>query len=174
MKYETIYEFILTSMKEEQVLNAFEESAERASDLNKLVSVTCNDKGPIPLLNEPCKTPMVKWKAEDTSVDKLAKQIKVLTLALKIALMTSAPAPPYPSVAVPQPAIVYTPQTNFDALVAAAAAVGNLRSAVAALGPNQCAFCWLEGHQKLWNEESSCPLLVIFIQTEKMHLNVNK
>ena len=161
-------------MKEEQVLNVFEESAERASDLNKLVSVTCNDKGPIPLLDEPCKAPVVKWKVEDTSVDKLINQMKALTLALKIAPMISASAPSYPPVVVSQPAVVYTSWMNFGALAAAAAAAGNLKSAVIALGPNQCAFCQLEGHQKLWNEEPSCPSLVMFIQTGKMHLNVNK
>ena len=44
MKYKTIYDFVLTLMKKEQILNVFEKSAERASDLNKLVSATCNNK----------------------------------------------------------------------------------------------------------------------------------
>ena len=82
-------------------------------------------------------------------MNKLAKQMETLTLALKIASTVSASAPPYPSVAVPQPAVAYTSQMNFGAPAAAVAAAGNLRSAVAALGPNQCAFCQLEGHQKL-------------------------
>ena len=73
MKYKTIYRFILTSVKKEQIFNAFEESAEKVFDLNKLVSVTHNDKGPISLLNEPCKVSVVKWKVEDTSVNKLVK-----------------------------------------------------------------------------------------------------
>ena len=38
MKYKTIYGFVLTSVEKEQVLNALKGSAERASDLNKLVS----------------------------------------------------------------------------------------------------------------------------------------
>ena len=174
MKYKTIYDFILISMEKEQVLNAFEKSAEKTSDLNKLVSAIYNDKDPIPLLNEPHKASMMKWKVKDMLMDKLVKQMEALTLALKIALTASASAPSYPPVAVPQPAIAYTSQTNFSASVAAAAAAGNLRSAVAALGPNQCAFCWLEGHWKLWNGEPSCPLLIMFIQTEKVHLNANK
>ena len=69
------------------------------------------------------------------------KQMKTLTLALKIAFMVSASAPLYPSVAVSQPAVAYILWINFDASAAAAAAVGNLRSAVIALGSNQCAFC---------------------------------
>ena len=60
MKYETIYDFVLTSVKKEQILNVFEKSTERVFDLNKLVSATCNNKGPIPLLNEPCKVSMMK------------------------------------------------------------------------------------------------------------------
>ena len=174
MKYETIYDFILTSVKEEQILNALEESAEKVFDLNKLVSATYNNKGPISLLNEPCKASVVKWKAEDTSVNKLIKQMKTLILTLKIIFTVSASASLYLSVTVPQPAVVYTSQMNFSVSAAAAAAVRNLRSAVVALGPNQCAFCQLEGHQKLWNEEPSCLLLIMFIQTGKMHLNVNK
>ena len=47
-------------MKKEQVLNVFEEFIEKVSDLNKLVSATCNDKGPIPLLDESHKASMVK------------------------------------------------------------------------------------------------------------------
>ena len=174
MKYETIYGFVLTSMEEEWILNAFKRSAEKASDLNKLVSATHNNKDPIPLLNEPHKASVVKWKAENMSVNKLTKQMKALTLTLKIALTVSASASSYPPVTVPQPAIAYTPQMNFSAPATAAAAVGNLRSAVAALGPNQCAFCQLEGHQKLWNEEPSCSSLIMFIQTGKVHLNANK
>ena len=100
--------------------------------------------------------------------------MKTLTLTLKIAFMISASASPYPFIAVPQPAVAYILQINFNALTAVVVAVGNLKSAVAALGPNQCVFYQLEGHQKLWNEESSCSLLIMFIQTEKMHLNVNK
>ena len=60
IKYKTIYGFILTSVKKEQVFNAFEESAEKISDLNKLISATCNDKDSILLLNELCKASMVK------------------------------------------------------------------------------------------------------------------
>ena len=174
MKYETIYNFILTSVKKEQIFNTFEESAEKIFNLNKLISVICNNKDLISLLNELCKAPVVKWKIENMSVDKLIKQMKALTLTLKIAPTASVSASSYPSVAVPQPAVVYTPWMNFGALTAAAAAVGNLRSAVVALGLNQCAFCQLEGHQKLWNEEPFCSLLIMFIQTEKVHLNVNK
>ena len=74
-------------------------------------------------------------------MDKLAKQMEMLTLTLKIAFIASALASLYPSVAVPQPAVMYTLQTNFNASAAAAAAVRNLRSAVIALNPNQCAFC---------------------------------
>ena len=79
---------------------------------------------------------MMKWKTEDMSVDKLTKQIETLILALKIAPTASASASSYPSVAVPQPAVAYTPWMNFSAPAAAAAAVGNLRSAAAVLGPN--------------------------------------
>ena len=175
MKYETIYDFVLALMEKEWVFNAFKESAKKISDLNKLVSAICNNKDPILLLNEPHKISVMKWKVKNMSVDKLIKQMEALTLALKIALTVSASALLYPSVTVPQPAVAYTLQMNFNALVtAAAAAAENLRSAVTALGLNQCAFCWLEGHWKLWNEEPSCPLLIMFIQTEKMHLNVNK
>ena len=174
MKYETIYGFILTLMKKEWVFNALEGFTEKISDLNKLVSATYNDKGPISLLNEPCKASVMKWKMKNTLINKLMKQIKALTLTLKIASAVSASTSLYLFVAVHQPAVVYTSQTNFDALAAAAAAAGNLRSAVAALNPNQCAFCQLEGHWKLWNEESSCSSLIMFIQTEKMHLNMNK
>ena len=174
MKYEIIYEFILILMKKEWIFNVFEKSAEKTSDLNKLISATCNNKSPIPLLNEPCKTPVVKWKTENMSVDKLMKQMKVLILALKITLMISASAPSYSSVAVSQSAVAYTSQMNFSALAAAVAAVGNFRSAVTVLGSNQCAFCWLEGYQKFWNEEPSCPSLIMFIQTGKVHLNANK
>ena len=60
MKYETIYDFILALVKKEQILNAFKESAEKAFNLNKLVSATHNDKDPIPLLNEPCKASVMK------------------------------------------------------------------------------------------------------------------
>ena len=73
-----------------------------------------------------------------------------------------------------QPAIAYISQMNFSVLTAAVAAVKNLRSAAAILSPNQCAFCQLEDHQKLWNEEPFCPSLIMFIQIKKMHLNVNK
>ena len=100
--------------------------------------------------------------------------MEALTLALKIAFTVSALILSYSFVAVPQPAIAYISQTNFSASAAAVVAAGNLRSAVAALGPNQCAFCQLEGYQKLWNEEPFCLSLIMFIQTEKMHLNVNK
>ena len=41
------------------------------------------------------------------------------------------------------------PQMDFSTSAAAAAAAGNPKSAAAVLGPNQCAFCQLEGHQKL-------------------------
>ena len=82
-------------------------------------------------------------------MNKLTKQMKTLTLILKIASAASASASSYPSVAVHQPAVAYTSQINFSVPAAAAAAVGNLRSAVTALSPNQCAFCQLEGHQKL-------------------------
>ena len=82
-------------------------------------------------------------------MNKLAKQMKTLTLALKIASAVSASASLYPSVAVHQSAVAYTSQMNFGASTAAAVAAGNLRSAVVALGSNQCAFCQLEGHQKL-------------------------
>ena len=174
MKYKTIYDFILISVKKEWVFNAFEKSAEKVFDLDKLVSATHNNKDPIPLLNEPCKAPVVKWKVENTSVDKLMKQMEVLTLALKIAPSASASASSYLSVAVPQPAVAYTPQTNFDAPAATVVAAGNLRSAVTALGLNQYAFCWLKGHQKLWNKKPFCPSLVMFIQIKKMHLNANK
>ena len=174
MKYKTIYDFILTLVKKEQVLNTLKESTERIFDLNKLVSATHNNKDSISLLNESCKTSVMKWKAEDISVDKLTKQMKALTLTLKITLTVSVSASSYSSVAVPQPAVVYTLWTNFSASAITAAAAGNLRSAAAALGPNQCAFCWLEGHQKLWNEEPSCPSLIMFIQTGKMYLNTNK
>ena len=75
--------------------------------------------------------------------------MEVLTLTLKIALTALASVSLYLSIAVPQPAVVYTSQMNFDAPAAAVAAVGNLRFAVTALGPNQYAFCQLEGHQKL-------------------------
>ena len=88
--------------------------------------------------------------------------MKALTLTLKIALTVSALL--YSSVAVPQPAVVYILWIYFSALPAAAAALRN----------NQCAFCWLKGHQKLWNEEPSCSLLIMFIQTGKVHLNENK
>ena len=161
-------------MKKEQILNAFKEFTEKAFDLNKLVSATYNDKDSIPLLNEPHKVPVVKWKVEDTSVNKLIKQMKVLTLILKIALTASASASSYPSVAVYQPAIVYTSWINFSTSTTAAAAVRNLRSTVTALGLNQCAFCQLNSHQKLWNEEPFCSSLIMFIQTGKMHLNANK
>ena len=174
MKYKTIYDFVLILMEKKQVFNALKESAEKTSDLDKLISAIYNNKDSIPLLNEPCKASVVKWKVEDTLMNKLIKQMEALILALKIAPTASAPAPPYLSVTVPQPAIAYTPQTNFGALAAAAAAAGNLRSAAAALGPNQCAFCQLEGHWKLWNEEPSCPSLIMFIQTGKVHLNANK
>ena len=60
MKYKTIYGFILTSVEKEQVLNVFKESTEKVSDLNKLVSVTHNDKGLIFLLDEPCKASVMK------------------------------------------------------------------------------------------------------------------
>ena len=60
MKYKIIYDFILTLVKEEQVFNVFEKFIEKISDLNKLVSVTHNDKGSIPLLNEPHKVLVVK------------------------------------------------------------------------------------------------------------------
>ena len=100
MKYETIYEFVLTSVKKKQILNILEESIKKISDLNKLVSVTHNDKDPISLLNEPHKALMMKWKTEDMSVDKLMKQMKVLILALKITFTVSASASLYPSVAV--------------------------------------------------------------------------
>lgn len=73
MKYKTIYNFVLTLMKEKQVLNAFEESAEKTSDLNKLVSATHNDKGLISLLDKPHKASVVKWKADDILMNKLAK-----------------------------------------------------------------------------------------------------
>ena len=56
MKYKIIYNFILTSVKKEQVFNAFKKFAEKISDLNKLVSVTNNNKDSIPLLNEFYKT----------------------------------------------------------------------------------------------------------------------
>ena len=79
-------------------------------------------------------------------MNKLAKQMKILTLTLKIVFTVSTSALLYSFVAVPQPAVVYTPQINFSAPVAAAAAAGNLRFTVAALGPNQCAFCQLEGY----------------------------
>ena len=164
MKYKTIYDFILTLMKKKWIFNTFKKSVKKTSNLNKLISITCNNKDSIPLLNEPCKAPVVKWKIEDISVDKLVKQMEALTLILKIAPTASAPAPPYPPITVPQPAIAYTSQTNFSALAAAAAA----------LGPNQYAFCQLEGHWKLWNEKPSCSSLIIFIQTGKMHLNANK
>ena len=174
MKYETIYDFVLILMKKEWILNTFEKSAEKTFNLNKLVSATYNDKDSISLLNEPYKASVVKWKVKDISVNKLMKQMKVLILILKIVLTASALASLYPLVAVPQPAIVYTLQMNFSALTAAVTAVRNLKSAVAALGPNQCAFCWLEGYWKLWNKELFYSLLIMFIQTEKMHLNVNK
>ena len=141
MKYKTIYDFILASVKKEQIFNAFERFAEKTSDLNKLVSATHNDKGSIPLLDEPHKALVMKWKMENTSINKLAKQMEALTLTLKITLSASALAPPYPSVTVPQPAIAYTSQTNFSAPAAAAVTVRNLRSAAAALSPNQYAFC---------------------------------
>ena len=102
------------------------------------------------------------------------KQMKTLILILKIVSAVSASVSLYSFVAVPQPAVVYTSQINFDVSAAAVAAVGNLRSAVTALGSNQYAFCQLEGHQKLWNEEPFCFSLVMFIQIRKMHLNVNK
>ena len=174
MKYKNIYNFILILMKKEWILNAFEKSAEKVSDLNKLVSVTHNNKNSISFLNESCKTSVMKWKAEDMSVNKLMKQMKVLTLTLKIVSTVSASASLYPSVAMPQPAVAYSSQTNFNALVAAVAAAGNLRSAAVILSLNQCVFCQLEGHQKLWNRESFCFSLIMFIQTGKMHLNVNK
>ena len=82
-------------------------------------------------------------------VNKLAKQMKVLTLVLKIIPAVSVSASLYPSVAMPQPAIVYTSQTNFNAPAAAAVIVGNLRFTVTVLNSNQCAFCQLKGHQKL-------------------------
>ena len=146
MKYKTIYDFILTLMKKEWVFNVFEESAEKTFNLNKLISATHNNKGSIPLLDEPCKALMMKWKAENMLMDKLTKQMKALTLTLKIALTVSASASSYLSVAVPQPAIAYTSQMNFSAPAAAAAVTGNLRSAVTALSLNQCAFCQLEGY----------------------------
>ena len=174
MKYEIIYDFVLTLMEKEWIFNAFKKSVEKISDLNKLVSATHNNKDSISLLNESCKVPVVKWKVKNTLMNKLMKQMKALILTLKIVFTVSVSALLYPSVAVPQPAIAYIPQMNFSALMTAAAVVGNLRSAVAALGPNQCAFYWLEGHWKLWNEEPFCSLLIMFIQTEKMHLNMNK
>ena len=79
-------------------------------------------------------------------MNKLMKQMEALILTLKIVLIISVSVLSYSSVAVPQPAVAYTSWINFNALMAAVAAVGNLRSAVAALGPNQCAFCQLEGH----------------------------
>ena len=109
--------------------------------MDKLVSAICNDKGSIPLLNESCKASVVKWKVENMLMDKLVKQMEALTLTLKIALTVSASASSYPSVAVSQSAVVYISQTNFSALAAAAAAAENLKSAVAVLGLNQCAFC---------------------------------
>ena len=174
IKYKIIYDFVLTLMKKEWIFNAFKKSAKKTFNLNKLIFITCNNKGSILLLNEPHKVSVVKWKVKNMLMNKLVKQIKVLTLTLKITLTVSISASLYSSVAVPQPAVVYTSQMNFSALAAAAAAAENLKSVVAALGSNQCAFCWLEGHWKLWNKELSCPLLIIFIQTKKMHLNVNK
>ena len=174
MKYEIIYRFVLTLIKKEWIFNAFEKSAEKVSDLNKLVSAICNDKSLISLLDELCKASMMKWKVEDMLMNKLMKQMEALILALKIAFIISVLASSYSSVAVPQPAVAYTLWMNFGALVTAVVAAGNLRSAVVTLGPNQCVFCWLEGHQKLWNEKPFCFLLVMFIQTKKMHLNVNK
>ena len=146
IKYEIIYEFVLTSVKKEQVFNAFKKFAEKIFNLNKLISATCNNKSSISLLNESHKTSVVKWKVKNMSVNKLIKQMKALILALKITLMISASISSYPSVAVPQPAVVYISQMNFDAPAVAMVAAGNLKSAVTALGPNQCAFCWLEGH----------------------------
>ena len=100
MKYEIIYDFVLALMEKEWVFNAFEGSAEKISDLNKLVSATHNNKGPIPFLNKPYKVSVMKWKVENISVNKLAKQIKTLTLTLKIALTTSTSVSSYLSVAV--------------------------------------------------------------------------
>ena len=100
MKYKTIYDFILTSIKKKWVFNAFKKSAEKVSDLNKLISATCNDKDSISLLNEPCKTSMMKWKVKDMLMDKLMKQMEALTLTLKITLTTSASVSLYSSVAV--------------------------------------------------------------------------
>ena len=108
MKYKTIYEFILTLMKEEWVFNVFEESAEKTFDLNKLVSATCNDKGLNSLLNKSCKALMMKWKVKDILMNKLTKQMKVLILTLKIASAALVSASLYPFVAVHQPAVVYT------------------------------------------------------------------
>ena len=73
IKYEIIYEFVLILMKKKQVFNAFEKSAERVSDLNKLVSATCNDKGSIFLLNELCKASVMKWKMKNILMNKLMK-----------------------------------------------------------------------------------------------------
>ena len=73
MKYKTIYDFILILMKKEYILNIFKESVKKISDLNKLVSATHNNKNSNPLLNESHKAPVMKWKAENTSVNKLMK-----------------------------------------------------------------------------------------------------
>ena len=69
-------------------------------------------------------------------MNKLMKQMKVLTLILKIVFTVSVSVLLYFSVAVPQPAVAYISQTNFSALAAAVMAVGNLRFTVAALDSN--------------------------------------
>ena len=73
IKYKTIYDFILTSVKEKQILNAFKEFIKKTSDLNKLIFATCNNKDLISLLNEFYKVSMMKWKTKNTSVNKLIK-----------------------------------------------------------------------------------------------------
>ena len=174
MKYKIIYNFILTLIKKEWIFNAFEESAEKTFHLNKLISATHNNKNPILFLNKSHKTPVVKWKMKNMSVNKLMKQMKTLILTLKITFSASVLASSYSFVAVSQPTVVYILQTNFSVSTAAVTAAGNLKSTVTTLGPNQCAFCWLEGYWKLWNEKPSCSSLIMFIQTGKMHLNINK
>ena len=146
IKYKTIYDFILISVEKEQIFNVFKESAEKVFDLNRLVSATHNDKNLISLLDKLYKASVMKWKIKNTLVNKLTKQMKVLTLTLKIILTVLVSASSYFSVAVPQPAIAYILQTNFSASAAAVMAVRNLRSAAVALDPNQCAFYWLEGY----------------------------
>lgn len=117
----------------------------------------------------------MEWKAEEISVDKLVKQMEALTLTLKIVPAQATPSTlSYAPPPAPLPAPTYTVRPNATAPASTASGVGNLRSAATGLGANQCAFCRLEGHRKLWNGEHACPSLIGFLQTGKIHFHDSK